>query len=190
MALLCLCATTSFSQFTRSRSPNNEQQTPTSERSSTTSSGRAPVPSSPITNAQQVPGAAKTSPAVSSLSLEQAIALALANNLATLLAQERESEARGFKREALSGLLPNVSGTAYQASLTENLAALGFTGAKFPGITSTFIGPFKTSTRARDSSRRFSISAACEIIRPERQACASRNLRKRWRASKSPPRRR
>jgi len=160
VALLCLCATTSFSQFTRSRSPNNEQQTPTSERSSTTSSGRAPVPSSPITNAQQVPGAAKTSPAVSSLSLEQAIALALANNLATLLAQERESEARGFKREALSGLLPNVSGTAYQASLTENLAALGFTGAKFPGITSTFIGPFKNfDARARFQQTIFNLSS-------------------------------
>jgi outer membrane protein TolC len=65
------------------------------------------------------------------------------NNLATLLAKERESEARGLQKEALAGLLPNISGTAYQASLTENLAALGFTGAKFPGFTSTFIGPFK-----------------------------------------------
>ena len=116
--------------------------------------------SSPITNAQQVPGAARTSPAVSTLSLEQAIALAIANNLATLLAQERENEARGFKREALSGLLPNVSGTAYQASLTENLAALGFTGAKFPGITSTFIGPFKNfDARARFQQTIFNLSS-------------------------------
>src|SRR4051812_35843901 len=66
--LLSCCATHAFSQFTRSRSPNNEPQSPTSERTSTTS-GQRPMPPSPLTSAQQVPGAAKTSPAVSSLSL-------------------------------------------------------------------------------------------------------------------------
>jgi outer membrane protein TolC len=118
------------------------------------------MPSSPITSAQQVPGAAKTSAAVSNLSLEQAIALALDNNLATLLAKERESEARGFQKEALSGLLPNISGAAYQASVTENLAALGFTPGRFPGFTSTFIGPFKNfDARARLQQTIFSLSA-------------------------------
>jgi outer membrane protein TolC len=118
------------------------------------------MPSSPITSAQQVPGAAKTSAAVSNLSLEQAIALALDNNLATLLAKERESEARGLQKEALSGLLPNISGTAYQASVTENLAALGFTPGRFPGFTSTFIGPFKNfDARARLQQTIFSLSA-------------------------------
>jgi outer membrane protein TolC len=118
------------------------------------------MPSSPITSAQQVPGAAKTSAAVSDLSLEQAITLALDNNLATLLAKERESEARGFQKEALSGLLPNISGTAYQASVTENLAALGFTPGRFPGFTSTFIGPFKNfDARARLQQTIFSLSA-------------------------------
>ncbi len=113
----------------------------------------------PLMNGQQVPGAARTSPAVSSLSLEQAIALALDNNLATLLAKERQNEARGFQKEARSGLLPNISGTAYQASLTENLAALGFTGAKFPGFTSTFIGPFKNfDARARFQQTIFNLS--------------------------------
>jgi outer membrane protein len=82
-------------------------------------------------------------PAVSNLSLEQAISLALENNLATLLAKAREKEARGIQKETLAGLLPNISGAAYQASLTENLAALDFTPGKFPGFTSTFIGPFK-----------------------------------------------
>src|ERR1041385_1203291 len=96
VALLVGSATNGLAQFTRSRSPNNEPQSPTTDRGGTTSSGRAPMPSSPITTAQQVPGAAKTSPAVASLSLEQAIQLALANNLATLLAEERENEARGF----------------------------------------------------------------------------------------------
>ncbi|HMH43574.1 MAG TPA: TolC family protein [Pyrinomonadaceae bacterium] len=118
------------------------------------------MPSSPITNAQQVPGAAKTSAAVSNLSLEQAITLALDNNLATLLAKAHEDEARGFQKEALSGLLPNISASAYQASVTENLAALGFTPGRFPGFTSTFIGPFKNfDARARLQQTIFSLSA-------------------------------
>jgi len=118
------------------------------------------MPSSQIMSAQQVPGAAKTSAAVSNLSLEQAITLALDNNLATLLAKERETEARGFQKEALSGLLPNISATAYQASVTENLAALGFTPGRFPGFTSTFIGPFKNfDARARLQQTIFSLSA-------------------------------
>jgi len=39
-------------------------------------------------------------------------------------------------------LLPNLSGRP-QASITENLAALGLRPESFPGITSKFIGPFK-----------------------------------------------
>src|SRR5207247_10729815 len=118
------------------------------------------VPASPVTNSQQVPGAAKVSPAVSALDLEQAMALALQNNLATLLAKEREKEARGFQKESLAGLLPNISGRAYQASLTENLAALGFTPGRFPGFTSTFIGPFKNfDARVRLQQTIFSLSA-------------------------------
>ncbi len=156
--LVLLFALTTSAQLTRTRAPNNEPSTQTPDNRSKTSTTR-PAPSSPIMSAQQVPGAAKTSPAVSSLSLEQAIALALDNNLATLLAKERENEARGFKKESLSGLLPNISGTAYQANLTENLAALGFTGAKFPGFTSTFIGPFNNfDARARFQQTIFNLS--------------------------------
>ena len=114
----------------------------------------------PITGAQQVPGAAKTSPGVSTLSFEEAITLALENNLATLLAKERRREARGFETESLAGLLPNVSGAAYQASITENLAALGLTPGKFPGLNSTFIGPFKNfDARVRLEQTIFSLSA-------------------------------
>jgi outer membrane protein TolC len=96
-----------------------------------------------MTNAQQVSGAAKVGPAIPALSLDQAITFAIENNLATLLAKERRNEAHGIKKESLAGLLPNISGTAYQASITENLAALGFKPGTFPGFTSTFIGPFK-----------------------------------------------
>jgi outer membrane protein TolC len=109
---------------------------------------------------QQIPGAAKVTPAPTTLSLEQAIQLAVQNNLATLLARERRREAEGIKQESLSGLLPNISGTAYQANLTQNIAALGFQPGIFPGITSTFIGPFNNfDARARLVQTIFNLSA-------------------------------
>jgi outer membrane protein len=93
---------------------------------------------------QQIPGAARVTPArPAALSFAQAIQLAIENNLATLLARERRNEARGVKQQSLAPLLPNVSGVAYQASLTENLAALGFTPGIVPGFKSTFVGPFR-----------------------------------------------
>lgn len=123
-------------------------------------SSQRTVPATPITNPQQVPGAAKVSAGPSALSLEQAIRLAIENNLATLLAKERRNEARGLEKEARAGLLPNIYGAAYQASVTENLAALGFTPGKFPGFTSTFIGPFKNfDARLRLEQTIFSLSA-------------------------------
>jgi len=89
----------------------------------------------------QLPGAAVVTQGPTALSLEQAIQTAIRNNSATLLAAERRREARGQARQARAGLLPNVSGVAYQASMTENLAALGFQPGTFPGF-STFVGPF------------------------------------------------
>jgi len=76
------------------------------------------------------------------LSLSDAIQLALQNNLAILSASEQRREATGFVQQARSQLLPNISGAAYQANLTINLAALGFQPGTFPGFTNTFIGPF------------------------------------------------
>jgi len=94
--------------------------------------------------AQEIPGAAKiTTGQPAALSYEQAVRLAIANNLATLRAHERRNEARGQQEQARAPLLPNVSGVAYQASLTMNLVALGFQPGTFPGISKTFLGPFK-----------------------------------------------
>lgn len=93
---------------------------------------------------QQIPGAARVStnqPAA--LSYEQAVRLAIENNLATLRAQEQRNEARGEKQQSLAPLLPNVSGAAYQANLTQNLVALGFQPGTIPGFNRTFLGPFK-----------------------------------------------
>lgn len=113
-----------------------------------------------VTSGRQLPGAAKTAPAPSALSLEQAIQIAIENNLTTLLARERRREAEGFKQESRAGLLPNISGTAYQASITQNLAALGFQPGTFPGITNTFIGPFNNfDARARLVQSIFNLSA-------------------------------
>jgi outer membrane protein len=109
---------------------------------------------------QSVPGAAKVSLGPTTLSLAAAIDLAIQNNLATLLAQERKHEARGFEKESLAGLLPNISGVAYQANLTVNLAALGFQPGRFPGFNSTFIGPFNNfDARVRLQQTIFSLSA-------------------------------
>lgn len=118
------------------------------------------APVTTITGAQQLPGAATFTSAVTELNLEQAIQLAVQNNLATLLAKERQREARGIARELRAGLLPNIAGTAYQANVTQNLAALGFQPGTFPGITNTFIGPFNNfDARARLAQTIFSLSA-------------------------------
>ena len=109
---------------------------------------------------QSVPGAAKTVPARATLSLAEGIDLAIQNNLATLLAHERTSEAKGVEKELRSGLLPNLYGVAYQANLTVNIAALGFQPGTFPGIASTFIGPFNNfDARVRLQQTIFSLSA-------------------------------
>lgn len=76
-----------------------------------------------------------------SLTLQQAVDLALKNNLQAQVAGERIAESRAQRGIGLSALLPQVSGAAYQMNLTENLAAQGLTSATFPGIPA-FIGPF------------------------------------------------
>lgn len=77
----------------------------------------------------------------SSLTLSQATSIALKNNLQALDARERITEARGEKGVALSGLFPNLSGTAYQMNLTGNLATEGLPLKSFPSI-SAFVGPY------------------------------------------------
>lgn len=75
------------------------------------------------------------------LTLAQAVDLAIKNNVQTLLARERIAEARGQRGVGFSALLPNISGAASQANLTSNLAALGLPLGDFPGL-SPFVGPF------------------------------------------------
>lgn len=94
------------------------------------------------------------------LSFAQAVALALQNNLATLLARERRNEARGVERQTLAGLLPNIEGAASQSNLTSNLAAQGLTPGSFPIISKTFIGPFNVfDARVQIAQSIFNLSA-------------------------------
>jgi len=110
-------------------------------------------------------GAARTvAQAPATLSLSEAIKLGIDNNLTTLLASERASQARALRQQVRSFLLPNLSGMAYQQNRTLNLAALGLTpggdqssmgsggtgggtggagGGAAPSIPS-FVGPFNT----------------------------------------------
>ena len=98
--------------------------------------------------------------APSAISLKQAIGIALDNNLATLLAAERKREAEGLKQEARSPLLPNISGTTYQANVTQNLVALGFQASNFGGNIPTFVGPFNNfDARARLVQSIFNLGA-------------------------------
>src|SRR5206468_5172606 len=92
-----------------------------------------------------------------SLTLHQAIDLAIENNLAPLLARERREESRGQLQESLSGLLPNISATSSQLNMTRNLAALGI--PTLPGR-SSFVGPFDSfDARFQISQTLFDLSA-------------------------------
>jgi len=93
------------------------------------------------------------------LTLSQAVDLALKNNLQALLAEERVTEARGEKAVALSALLPNLSGVAYESNLTSNLTAMGLSAEIFPGIPA-FIGPFnRFDARVQFSQTVFSLAS-------------------------------
>jgi outer membrane protein TolC len=79
------------------------------------------------------------SPAVLALSLADAIRRGLAHNLGMALAEQGVRTARGQRRDALSDLLPQLSGSVGESRQVTNLAAFGFTG--FPGVPSV-VGPF------------------------------------------------
>jgi len=72
------------------------------------------------------------------LSLEEAIARGLRQNLAPILAANVTEQARAQKLSALAALLPNVEATAGETRQKINLAAFGFS---FPGVP-LLVGPF------------------------------------------------
>ena len=99
--------------------------------------------------------------APATLSLPEALAIGLDNNLTTLLAVERTAQARALRQQIRSFLLPNLTGMAYQQNRTLNLAAQGLAaggdnmqmppggggGGGGGGMASpipSFVGPFYT----------------------------------------------
>jgi outer membrane protein TolC len=143
------------------QSGNSQQSLPPAQAGEPIGGAVPARPSGVVSGARNIQGAARVATnAPQTLSLAEAIRLGVENNLTTLLAQERKREAEGLKTQSRAGLLPNVSATAYQASVTQNLAALGFQPGTFPGFTRTFIGPFNNfDARARLSQTIFDLSA-------------------------------
>ncbi|AMR25778.1 hypothetical protein A0257_00850 [Hymenobacter psoromatis] len=104
-------------------------------------------------------GAARTlAVAPATLSLSEAMTIGLENNLTTLLATERATEARALRQQVRSFLLPNITGTAYQQNRTLNLVAQGLAPSGGPDMMGggmgggpaaaplipSFVGPFNT----------------------------------------------
>jgi outer membrane protein TolC len=77
-------------------------------------------------------------PASRRLSLQEAIDLALKDNLGVLLAGAQAGEAAGTRERALSALLPHASGSSLANRQNRNLQV---TGIAFPGVP-TVVGPF------------------------------------------------
>jgi outer membrane protein TolC len=79
------------------------------------------------------------------LSLADAVQRGLAHNLAVLLEEQRVQSAEGARWRALSGLLPEVSGSLSATREKINLAAFGFTAPEslksWGRSTSTMFGP-------------------------------------------------
>ena len=118
---------------------------------------------SEIFSGNRTPGAAQvTENAPSTLTLEQAVQLALTNNLSTLVAREGQTQARGERKIAFSGLLPNVSADAYQINRNLNLRAQGF-NVPIPGFDST-VSPFNSfDARASVVQSVFNLSAVRNV---------------------------
>jgi outer membrane protein TolC len=153
--------TTNAGQTQSGAQSGNSQQSAPAQAGAPIGGAVPARPSGVVSGARNISGAARVATnAPQTLSLAEAIRLGVENNLTTLLAQERKREAEGLKRQSRAGLLPNVSATAYQASVTQNLAALGFQPGTFPGFSRTFIGPFNNfDARARLSQTIFDLSA-------------------------------
>jgi outer membrane protein TolC len=113
-------------------------QTYTTSTSNTQSQGTpGTTPANPY--AGSVP--TKVVPGVIPLSLQQAIDLALKQNLGLLLSRADTRAARGQRWEELSALLPHVTASPYIEASKINLSEIGLT--KFDGIAlPAAVGPF------------------------------------------------
>ena len=102
-----------------------------------TQGSRAAGPAAATTSRQPQPPPSSTADALA-LTLDDAIARGLKNNLAALRADAAIGAAAGRRWQALSALLPTASVDGSAVRQVINLAAFGFTAPGFPEI----IGPF------------------------------------------------
>ncbi len=110
---------------------------------SSTGSDSTPSASIQVTPSNQSPyngsvAQGTVKPEAVSLTFQDAIELALKNNLGVLLQSYNTIAARGQKWKELSELLPNVTARVSENVVQENLAAQGL---RFPGFP-TVVGPF------------------------------------------------
>jgi outer membrane protein TolC len=102
----------------------------------------APAPQSAPQSALAVSAPMQSSSAPQQLSLEDAIALGLRNNLGVLVAGEQIQQDEGARVRAKAALLPQVSAHALANEQDINLHALGF-NFNIPNVTiPSLIGPF------------------------------------------------
>lgn len=85
---------------------------------------------------------AQTAASPAGLTLRQATEHAIDNNLQTKLSQERTNESKARLGIGRSALLPQISGAAYQANVTANLAAQGLTSVQGLSGIPPFVGPY------------------------------------------------
>jgi len=98
---------------------------------------------------------AETTDALLQLSLRQAKALAVQEQVQLKGAQEQTIEMRAHSDETVAGYRPSVEFKASQVRQTENLKAMGFDFVGFP----TMVGPFNTfDARVRLTQRVFDLS--------------------------------
>ena len=138
--LLPLGAASLWAQGLRSGSAGGSSQ---SAANSSATSSSASEPSTPVAQGENsfsgsVP--AQLVPGILQLSLQEAIARGLRQNLGLLLSSADVGVARGQRWEQLSSLLPHISAAPYGDVSQVSLAEFGFT-FRLPGIPKV-VGPF------------------------------------------------
>ena len=102
------------------------------------------------------------------LSLDEAIALGLKNNLGLKEAENGEKTLQGQKNEALQNFLPTITLTGDLGVHQQNLAAMGFGPGTIKEFSSLFPGGMMPARFLRDHPRRpdrgqDSLSARCSF---------------------------
>ena len=99
------------------------------------------------------------------LTLPDAVARGLRNNLGVLASAQQVDLARGAEQRSRRELLPQVSGRIAESRQTNNLAAFGFNTSLFPGM-SSLVGPFNIfDARVYASQQVINLSARSDAQR-------------------------